>query len=80
MEGPSDGHKRDWRIITARGGTLLSHKVSKEQQHAEDGATGAPVACVKAPKRIKPFQCHDAAMQTLEIHELGFNQSYYTFT
>ena len=62
VEGLSCEHKRDRRVITALGRTLRIYECAEEQQHAEDGAVEAPVACFKAPKEIASVQCVGAAI------------------
>jgi len=60
--GLSGEHKRDQHVITANSETLLIYAVGKEQQHAEDGAVEAPVACFKAPQNIKSVRCFGATI------------------
>ena len=60
--GLSDQQERGRHVLTARGNTLLLYECGKEQQHREDGAAAAPVACFKAPMDIISLQCHGAAI------------------
>ena len=62
VEALSDERKRGRHILTARGDTLLVYECGKEQQHGEDGAAAAPVACFKAPRGIISVRCHGAAI------------------
>jgi len=62
VEGLSSEHKRDRHVITAHGDMLRIYEIGKEQQHAEDGAVEAPVACVKAPQNITSVRCVGAAI------------------
>jgi len=62
VKGLFDEHKMDRHILTARGDMLLIYDVAKEQQHAEDGAAAAPVACFKAPQHINSVKCHGSAI------------------
>jgi hypothetical protein len=62
VEGLSDEHQRGRHFLTARDDTLLIYECGKEQQHGEDGAAAAPVACFKAPQHIEAVQCHGAAI------------------
>jgi len=62
VEGLSGEHKRDRHVITSSSDTLLIYAVGKEQQHAEDGAAAAPVACFKAPQRIYSVRCFGATI------------------
>ena len=52
VEGLFGEHKRDQHVLTTHGDTLLIHEVGNEEQHAQDGAAAAPVACFKAPQSI----------------------------
>ena len=60
--GLSNERKRGRHILTAPGDTLLVYECGKEQQHGEDGAAAAPVACFKAPDRVSSLRCHGAAI------------------
>ena len=60
-EGLSGERSRARHVLTAHGDTLLIYNVAKEQ-HVEDGAAAAPVACFKAPKAILSVVCHGAAI------------------
>jgi len=63
VEGLSGEHTTDRHIITALGDTLRIYEVgSEQQQHAEDGAAAAPVACFKAPKEIYSVRCVGATI------------------
>ena len=62
VEGLSGEHKRDRHVITADGDTLRIYECAEEQQHAEDGAAAAPVACFKAPQEIVSVQCFGPAI------------------
>ena len=62
VEGLSGELRRDRHILTALDDTLLIYQVAKEQQHSGNGAAAAPVACFKAPQRIKSLHCHGAAI------------------
>ena len=62
VEGASDEHTRVRHVLTARDDTLLIYQVAKEQQHRDDGAAAAPVACFKAPLRIAAVRCQGAAI------------------
>jgi len=62
VEGLSGEHKRDRHIITASGDTLRIFEVGDEQQHAGDGAAAAPVACFKAPQKIRSVRCVGATI------------------
>ena len=60
--GLSDEHKWGRHILKFSDDTLLICECGKEQQHGEDGAAAAPVACFKAPQNIVAVQCHGAAI------------------
>jgi len=62
VEGLSQEHKRFLHVITALGDTLSIHKVAKEEQHVEDGAAAAPVACFRAPQPIVSVRCNGATI------------------
>ena len=63
VEGLSGEHTRDRHVVTAHLDMLRIYAVGEEQQHAEDGAAAAPVACFKAPDRVvTSVQCHRAAI------------------
>jgi len=60
--GLSDAHKRGRHVLTFRDDTLFIYECGKEQEHGEDGAATAPVACFMAPQHIISVQCHGAAI------------------
>jgi hypothetical protein len=60
--GLSDEQKRGRHLLTIDGDKLLIYECGKEQQHGEDSAGAAPVACFKAPQRIRFVQCRGAAI------------------
>jgi len=62
VEGLSVEHTTDRHVITALGNTLRMYECAEKQQHAEDGAVEAPVACFKAPKEIASVQCVGATI------------------
>ena len=62
VEGLSGEHKRDRHVITALGKTLRIYEIGNQQQHAEGGAAGAPVACFKAPQNIRSVRCVGATI------------------
>ena len=62
VEGLSGEHKTDRRVITTIRDTLLIYEVGMEEQHAEDGAVAAPVACFMAPQKIASVRCFGAAI------------------
>ena len=62
VEGLSGEHTRDRHVITTSGDTLRIYEIGNEEQHAEDGAVAAPVACFKAPQRIFSVRCFGAAI------------------
>ena len=62
VEGLSGEHKRDRHVITANGDALRIYEIGNEDQHAEDGAAAAPVACFKAPQGIFSVQCVGATI------------------
>ena len=62
VEGLSCERKRDRHVITALGRTLRIYECAEKQQHAEDGAVEAPVACFKAPQQIASVQCVGATI------------------
>ena len=57
-----EGLTTDRHIITTSGDTLRIYECAEEQQHPEDGAVEAPVACFKAPFCISSLQCFGAAI------------------
>ena len=61
-KGLAGEHKGDRRVITAYGRTLRIYEVGNEEQHAENGAATAPVACFEAPKAINSVQCVGATI------------------
>jgi WD40 repeat protein len=62
VEGLSAAHKKDRHVITALDETLRIYEIGKEEQHAEDGAATAPVACFKAPQLIRSVRCFGATI------------------
>ena len=60
--GLADEHKRGRHVLTTDGNTLLIYECGKEQQHGEDGAAAAPVACFNARGDITSVRCHGAAI------------------
>ena len=62
VEGLSGEHQRDRHVITANGEWLRIYEIGNEEQHAEDGAAPAPVACFKAPQDIDSVQCVGATI------------------
>ena len=62
VEGLSCEHKRDHHVITTSGDMLRIYECAEEQQHVEDGAAAAPVACFKAPQGIASVQCVGATI------------------
>ena len=61
-KGLSGERKRDRHVITASGDRLWIYEIGKEQQHAEDSAAAAPVACFKAPQDINSVRCFGATI------------------
>jgi len=62
VKGLSGEHKQDRHVITTLNDKLRIYEVGNEQQHAEDGAAAAPVACFKAPPHIASVQCVGATI------------------
>jgi hypothetical protein len=62
VEGLSAEHTKDRHIITTDGDTLRIYECAEEQQHAEDSAAAAPVACFKAPQDINSVRCFGATI------------------
>jgi WD40 repeat protein len=55
-------HTPDRHVITAHGDTVRIYEIGNEEQHAEDGAAVAPVACFKAPNNVTSVRCVGAAI------------------
>ena len=65
VEGLPGEHTQDRYVLTTQGvlnDTLQIYEIGNEQQHAEDGAVAAPVACFKAPKQIYSVRCFGATI------------------
>ena len=62
VEGRSNEHKRGRHVLTFSDNMLRVYECEKEQQHAEDGAAAAPVACFMAPNSITSVRCHGAVI------------------
>ena len=62
VEGLSGEHKKNRHIITALSDKLRIYEVGNEEQHAEDGAAAALVACFKAPQSIYSVRCVGATI------------------
>jgi len=62
LEGLSGEYKRDRHVLTTHGDTLLIHEIGNEEQHAQDGAAAAAVACFKAPQSIYCVRCFGATI------------------
>ena len=62
VEGLPGEHTPDRQIITTSGNTLRIYECVKKQQHAEDGAVEAPMACFKAPQHIISVRCVGATI------------------
>ena len=62
VQGLSGEHTTDHHVITTSGDALRIYECAEQQQHAEDGAAAAPVACFKAPQFIASVQCVGATI------------------
>ena len=62
VDGLADEHKRGRYVLTGSDNMIRMHECEKEQQHAEDGAAAAPVACFMAPNDITSLRCHGAVI------------------